>query len=95
MRNFRKRAEQEAASSSQERSWEVIRSDGKGAGGVFHGILYHLGSPCQEIFCSVLGIGEDESDLRARYVMISGESELERQAARAVLRDRFLSLEDS
>ena len=61
MRNFRKRAEQEAASSSQERSWEVIRFDGKGASGVFHGILYHLVSPCQGIFCSVLGIGEGSS----------------------------------
>jgi len=27
------------------------------AGRVFHGILYHLVSSCQEVFCPVLGIG--------------------------------------
>jgi hypothetical protein len=34
---------------------------------VFHGILYHLVSSCQEDFCPVLGIREEKSGLRSSY----------------------------
>ena len=38
------------------------------AGGVFHGILYHLVSSCQEDFCPVLGIRRCEiSFLRTAF----------------------------
>ena len=36
----------------------VARKGVSGAGGVLHGILYHLVSSCQENFCPVLGMEE-------------------------------------
>ena len=38
----------------------------KGAGGVFHAILYHVVSSCQEFFCPVLGIGDEKKAGRVR-----------------------------
>ena len=37
------------------------------AGGVFHRILYHLVSSCQEIFCPVLGIEGDRAEPSAKF----------------------------
>ena len=36
------------------------------ARGVFHGILYHLVSPCQEDFCPVLGMDGNNEEVSAK-----------------------------
>jgi hypothetical protein len=47
------------------------------AGWVFHGILYHLVSSCQEVFCPVLGIEEGSSaGSEEKNAIISNEREL-------------------